>query len=129
MSSGFASSPAFAHEQPRTSGFALRRYTEPLGMTGGDRALVDVCTAQAREQLINSRLAYVSVSRARYDAEIYTNDAAKLGKELSRDVSKQSALETKHEMGGQDQSHTIEDTEYQSVGESHKQGQGRGLEH
>ena len=50
----------------------------------------------------NSRLAYVSVSRGRYDAQIYTNDAQKLGEDLSRDVSKQSALETKHEMGGPD---------------------------
>ena len=39
----------------------------------------------------------------RFDAQIYTNDAQKLGEELSRDVSKQSALETGHEMGGRDQ--------------------------
>jgi len=32
----------------------------------------------------------------------YTNDAQKLGEELSRDVSKQSALEARHEMGGRD---------------------------
>jgi hypothetical protein len=37
-------------------------------------------------------LAYVSVSRGRYDAQIYTNDADKLGNELSRDVSKHSAI-------------------------------------
>ena len=46
--------------------------------------------------------AYVSVSRGCYDAQIYTNDTEKLGDELGRDVSKQSALETGHEMGGQD---------------------------
>jgi hypothetical protein len=45
------------------------------------------------DELVNSRLAYVSVSRGRYDAQIYTNDAGKLGEELSRDVSKQSAIE------------------------------------
>src|SRR6202789_686140 len=39
------------------------------------------------------RLAYVSLSRAQYDAQIYTNDAATLGQELSRDVSKSVALE------------------------------------
>jgi hypothetical protein len=45
------------------------------------------------DELINSRLAYVSVSRGRHDAQIYTNDAEKLDEELSRDVSKQSAIE------------------------------------
>jgi hypothetical protein len=29
-------------------------------------------TEQAHEQLVNSRLAYVSVSRGRYDAQIHT---------------------------------------------------------
>jgi len=48
---------------------------------------------QAHEQLINSRLAYVSVSRGRYDAQIYTNDAQNLSEELSRETSKRSALE------------------------------------
>jgi len=57
-----------------------------------DRVLVHVDTESAHEQLINSRLAYVSVSRGRYDAQIFTNDADKLGDELSRDVSKHSAI-------------------------------------
>jgi len=38
-------------------------------------------------------MAYVSVSRARCDAHIYTNDARNLGMELGRDVSKRSAIE------------------------------------
>jgi hypothetical protein len=46
----------------------------------------------AHEQLINSRLAYVSVSRGRYDAQIFTDHADRLANELSRDVSKQSAI-------------------------------------
>ena len=37
-------------------------------------------------------MAYVSVSRGGYDAQIYTNDADKLADELSRDVSKHSAV-------------------------------------
>ena len=45
-------------------------------------------TENAHEQLINSRLAYVSVSRGRNDAQIYTNDADKLADELCRDMSK-----------------------------------------
>jgi len=94
-----------------------------------DRVLVHVDTDQAHDQLVNSRLAYVSVSRGRYDAQIYTNDAEKLGEELSRQVSKQSAMETGHEMGGQDQGHATENAEHQSVSESHEHGQGYGMEH
>ena len=94
-----------------------------------DRVLVHVDTEQAHDQLVNSRLAYVSVSRGRYDAQIYTNDAGKLGEELSRDVSKQSAMETEHEMGGRDQGNAAENTEHQSVSESHDHGQGYGMEH
>jgi hypothetical protein len=53
-------------------------------------------TEQAHDQLVNSRLACVSVSRGRHDAQIYTNEVEKLGEELSRDVSKHSASETGH---------------------------------
>jgi ATP-dependent exoDNAse (exonuclease V) alpha subunit len=56
--------------------------------------LVHVDTEQAHDQLVNSRLAYVAVSRGRYDAQIYTNDAQKLGEESSGEVSKPSVLET-----------------------------------
>ena len=89
-----------------------------------DRVLVHVDTEQAHDQLINSRLAYVSVSRGRYDAQIYTNDAEKLGEELSRDVSEQSALETEHEMGRHDHGNATENVEHQSVIESQEHGQG-----
>ena len=60
--------------------------------TTADRVLVHVDTENAHEQLINSRLAYVSVSRGRYDAQIFTNDAEQLGNELSHDVCKHSAI-------------------------------------
>ncbi|MGA2609071.1 MAG: hypothetical protein ABSH01_16640 [Terriglobia bacterium] len=86
--------------------------------------LVHVGTQQAHEQLVNSRLAYVFVSRGRNDAQVYTNDAEKLGEELSRAVSKQSALETEHEMGSRDQGHATENAEHQSVSELHEHGQG-----
>ena len=85
-----------------------------------DRVLVHVDTEQSHDQLVNSRLAYVSISRGRYDAQIYTNDAGKLGEELSRDVSKLSAMGTEHEMGGRDQHHATESAEHQSVSESHE---------
>ena len=64
-----------------------------------DRVLVHVDTEQAHEQLINSRLAYVSVSRGRYDAQIYTNDGQNLSEELSRETSKRSALEAERSSG------------------------------
>jgi conjugative relaxase-like TrwC/TraI family protein len=94
-----------------------------------DRVLVHVDTEHAREELINSRLAYVSVSRGRYDAQIYTNDAERLGEELSRDVSKRSAMEAGHEISFQDQRHSTDSIEHESVGESHGHGQGHGIEH
>ncbi|WP_263384562.1 hypothetical protein [Granulicella arctica] len=43
--------------------------------------------------LINDRLAYVAISRAAYDARIYTNNAATLGERLATDVSKSAALD------------------------------------
>jgi len=58
-----------------------------------DRVLVNVDTEAAHQNLVNSRLAYVAVSRARYDAQIYTNDAADLGRALSRDTSHTTAIE------------------------------------
>jgi len=61
--------------------------------TTADRVLVHIDTEQAHDKLINTRLAYVSVSRGRYDVQIYTNDAEKLGAELNRKVSKQSAID------------------------------------
>ena len=71
-------------------GYAVTSHSSQ-GVTA-DRVLVHVDTENAHEQLINSRLAYVSVSRGRYDAQIFTNDAGKLGSELSCDVSKRSAI-------------------------------------
>jgi len=39
-------------------------------------------------------LAYVAVSRGRYDAQIYTNDKSALAEGLGREVSHRSALES-----------------------------------
>ena len=44
-------------------------------------------------ELINTRFAYVSVSRASQDARVYTNDAVTLGERLSTDVTKTSAID------------------------------------
>ncbi len=93
-----------------------------------DRVLVHVDTAQAHEKLINSRLAYVSVSRGRYDAQIYTNNAGKLGNELSRDVSKRAALETQHELSASERSRAAAPVQRQEQSQSHGQGYGYGIE-
>ena len=62
-----------------------------------DRVLVHVDTEQAGEKLVNRRLAYVALSRGRYDAHIYTNDRAELARGLERDVSRRSAIGPSHE--------------------------------
>jgi ATP-dependent exoDNAse (exonuclease V) alpha subunit len=94
-----------------------------------DRVLVHVDTEQAPDELINSRLAYVAVSRGQFDAQIYTNDGEKLGEELSRDVSKHAALGTEHDSGGGRQDNTRETGEHHAGGESHGHGEGYGMEH
>jgi ATP-dependent exoDNAse (exonuclease V) alpha subunit len=58
-----------------------------------DRVLIHVDTELGAKALLNSRMAYVSVSRGRYDAQIYTSNAATLGQELSRDVSHSPAIQ------------------------------------
>jgi conjugative relaxase-like TrwC/TraI family protein len=72
-------------------GYAVTSHSSQ-GQTA-DRVLIHVDSDQAHGELLNSRMAYVSVSRAQYDVQMYTNDAATLGQELSRDVSKSVALE------------------------------------
>jgi conjugative relaxase-like TrwC/TraI family protein len=57
------------------------------------RVLIHVDTELGAKDLLNSRMAYVSVSRGRYDAQIYTNNASTLGQELSRDVSHSPAIQ------------------------------------
>jgi hypothetical protein len=49
--------------------------------------------ASPRSERHNGQFAYVSVSRASQDAQIFTNDATTLAESLSRDVSKTSALD------------------------------------
>ena len=72
-------------------GYAMTSHSSQ-GQTA-DRVLVDVDTATLGAQLVNRRLAYVAVSRGRYDAQIFTNDATQLPDALSRDVSHRSAIE------------------------------------
>ncbi|MDE3179355.1 MAG: relaxase domain-containing protein [Acidobacteriota bacterium] len=73
-------------------GYAMTSYSSQ-GQTA-DRVIVHA-PMNEREQpdLINQRFAYVALSRAKYDAQIYTNDASSLGENLSREVSKRVAIE------------------------------------
>jgi ATP-dependent exoDNAse (exonuclease V) alpha subunit len=76
-------------------GYAMTSHSSQ-GQTA-DRVLVHVDTEQAGEKLVNRRLAYVAVSRGRYDAQVYTNDKGQLVDQLSRDVSHRSAIEPSRE--------------------------------
>ena len=70
-------------------GYAVTSHSSQ-GLTS-ERVLVNMDT-QVHPELINSRFAYVSVSRAAHDAQIFTNDAAALAGKLSHDVSKSTAV-------------------------------------
>jgi ATP-dependent exoDNAse (exonuclease V) alpha subunit len=71
-------------------GYAVTSHSSQ-GLTS-ERVLVNMDT-DVHPELIGSRFAYVSVSRASHDAQIYTNDAASLATSLSQDVSKASAID------------------------------------
>jgi conjugative relaxase-like TrwC/TraI family protein len=75
-------------------GYAVTSHSSQ-GQTA-NRVLIHVDTARAGEKLINQRLAYVAVSRGRYDAQLYTNDKGHLTEQLSRDVSQRTAMEPGH---------------------------------
>ena len=70
-------------------GYAITSHSSQ-GLTS-ERVLVNMDTG-VHPELINGRFAYVSVSRASHDAQVFTNDASSLAESLSRDVSKSSAL-------------------------------------
>ena len=89
-------------EKERTVGFnsaKMRHFDHGYTVTSHssqglttDRVLVNMDTT-LHPELINTRFAYVSVSRASQDARIYTNDAGTLGERLSTDVTKTSAID------------------------------------
>ena len=80
------------HKHPHLDhGYAMTSHSSQ-GQTA-DRVLIHVDTELGAKDLLNSRMAYVAVSRGRYDAQIYTNNARTLGQELSRDVSHSHATQ------------------------------------
>ncbi len=75
-------------------GYAVTSHSSQ-GQTA-DRVLIHVDSGRG-EQLLNSRMAYVSVSRGRFDAQIYTNDKNEIAHDLSRETSKRTAIQQEHE--------------------------------
>jgi conjugative relaxase-like TrwC/TraI family protein len=71
-------------------GYAVTSHSSQ-GLTA-ERVLVNMDT-NVYSELIDNRFAYVSVSRASHDAQIFTNNAATLAESLSRDVTKASAID------------------------------------
>ena len=96
-------------------GYAMTSHSSQ-GQTA-DRVLIHVDTELGAKELLNSRMAYVSVSRGRHDAQIYTNNAQTLGHELGRDVSHSPAIQQ------EPMAHKIEPTHTNEIG----QGFGLGL--
>jgi ATP-dependent exoDNAse (exonuclease V) alpha subunit len=70
-------------------GYAVTSHSSQ-GITA-ERALVNMDT-NVHSELLNSRFAYVSISRASHDTQIYTNNAASLAEYVSHDVNKASAI-------------------------------------
>ena len=71
-------------------GYAVTSHSSQ-GLTA-ERVLVHADTS-VHPDLLNSRFAYVSISRASHQATLFTDDMAKLAPQLGSDVSKTSALE------------------------------------
>ena len=86
-------------------GYAVTSHSSQ-GQTA-DRVLVHVDSEHIHKGLINERMAYVSISRARHDAQIFTNDAETLGRELGKDVSHTMALQPDSEADVAKASHQI----------------------
>jgi ATP-dependent exoDNAse (exonuclease V) alpha subunit len=102
-------------------GYAVTSHSSQ-GQTA-DRVLVHVDTEQG-QQLVNSRMAYVAVSRGRHDAQIYTDDRSQLAHDLSRDVSQRTAIQPGHEPEAPAHAQKIE---MPQQGEAQAQGQGQGM--
>ncbi len=103
-------------------GYAVTSHSSQ-GQTA-DRVLIHVDTELGAKDLLNSRVAYVAVSRGAYDAQLFTNDREKLGAALGHDVSHRSAHapEMKQEQASQQSI-----APQQEIGPRHEQGPGFGI--
>jgi conjugative relaxase-like TrwC/TraI family protein len=70
-------------------GYAVTSHSSQ-GQTA-ERVLINVDTELGARDLLNNRMAYVSVSRGAHDAQIFTNDREKLPAALGHEVSHESA--------------------------------------
>jgi conjugative relaxase-like TrwC/TraI family protein len=70
-------------------GYAMTSHSAQ-GLTA-DRVLINADT-EACPNLVNSRFAYVAISRARNDVMIFTNDSVSIAARLGNEISKSSAL-------------------------------------
>jgi ATP-dependent exoDNAse (exonuclease V) alpha subunit len=77
------------HHPHLDHGYAVTSYSSQ-GQTA-ERVLVHVDTELAAKDLLNNRMAYVSISRGQFDAQIFTDNREKLPQALGHDVSHQSA--------------------------------------
>ena len=79
-------------------GYAVTSHSSQ-GITA-ERVLVNMDT-RAHPELINTRFAYVAVSRASEDAQIYTNNALSLGPCLNHEASKTSAVDFRQQIAAE----------------------------
>ncbi len=77
-------------------GYAVTSHSSQ-GQTA-ERVLIHVDTELGARDLLNHRMAYVSVSRGQWDAQIFTNNREKLAQVLSHDVSHKSAFQPEQAM-------------------------------
>jgi ATP-dependent exoDNAse (exonuclease V) alpha subunit len=103
-------------------GYAVTSHSSQ-GQTA-NRVLVHVDTERGTEKLVNRRLAYVALSRGRYDAQIYTNDRSQLTEQLCRDVTRQTAMEPSHDSAP---THSTAQAFSRSQGQEHTQAAGRSI--
>jgi ATP-dependent exoDNAse (exonuclease V) alpha subunit len=97
-------------------GYAVTSYSSQ-GQTA-DRVLINVDTELGAKDLLNNRMAYVSVSRGQWDAQIFTNDRGKLSQVLGHDVSHQSALRSEQ---------VVAPVQTPNQGEMHEQARDLGM--
>jgi ATP-dependent exoDNAse (exonuclease V) alpha subunit len=100
-------------------GYAVTSHSSQ-GQTA-ERVLIHVDTELGAKDLLNSRMAYVAVSRGAYDAQIFTNNVGRLGHALSRDVSHAPAIQQTPI------SHAIEQASEQRPAHEHEISHGFGL--
>src|SRR5579864_5677962 len=104
-------------DQPHLDyGYAVTSHSSQ-GQTA-DRVLIHVDTEEG-PQLVNSRMAYVAVSRGRYDAQVFTNDKEEVAEALGRDLSHRTATSAQrgHEHG-QHEEHAAHADHDQKIGPS-----------